>query len=385
MSPFNFLLFEPALARERKIICAFSTSVLLNVYLLASGQPKSEPFGRGLQQASDPAHSWHTSALQDCASVSCPAFFRPEPQIMTGHSVYRPFLADTRFRRRPPHDMQELTNMLYGTDARLGEPYHGYDNPFGRSVDMRYPWTQVNERILDQAFELLGGRIRFVIEVGSFVGKSSVLIAEWLRKLGTQTSRRAEARRQHEERPVPLLCIDTWTGDLGMTLGHIFKDKLAKRNGMPTLYHTWLMNVIAANHTERILPLVAPSLLAARVLDYTRLAADIIYLDSAHEQQETFLELVAFWPAVRPGGLLIGDDFNWKAVSHDLQLFARTYNVTVESFNGCHQQLRDTPLDQSVKVTCVWYLRKPSTADGDAREWRRPARPRLTRFRTQVR
>ncbi len=359
---------------QQMVMCGFAISVVLNVYLLATGQPVSAPSGRQLQQLSNKAYSWHTAALQDCASVSCPAYFQPGQQIHTGHSVYRPFQADTRFRRRPPHDMQELTNMLYGPDARLGEPYLSYDNPFGRSADMRYPWTQVNERILDQALELLEGRLRFVIEVGSFIGKSSVLIAEWLRKRAAQLSRPAEARRRHEERQVPLLCIDTWTGDLGMTLGHIFKDKLAKRNGMPTLYHTWLMNVIAANHTERILPLVAPSLLAARVLDYARLAADIIYLDSAHEQQETFLELVAFWPAVRPGGLLIGDDFNWKAVSHDLQLFARTYNVTVESFNGCHGKLRDSPLDVHVRVTCVWYLQKPSTAD--AREWRRPARPR---------
>ena len=80
-------------------------------------------------------------------------------------------------------------------------------------------------------------------------------------------------------------------------------------------------------------------------------------LDSAHEMSETFNELVAFWPSVRRGGLIIGDDFNWKAVSHDVQLFVRTHNLTVESFNGCHERLRSSP--KHTRETCVWYIRKP--------------------------
>jgi len=104
--------------------------------------------------------------------------------------------------------------MLYGGDARVGEPYIGYDNPFGRTVDMNYAWTQVNERILDQASSMIGGRLRFFVEVGSFMGKSSVLIADWLRRQETHV---VPSGRGHAS----LLCIDTWTGDLGMTLGHI--------------------------------------------------------------------------------------------------------------------------------------------------------------------
>lgn len=87
---------------------------------------------------------------------------------------------------------------------------------------------------------------------------------------------------------------------------------------MPTLYHQWLLNVISANLTEHVLPLVAPSLMGARVLDYLRLSVDVLYLDSAHELRETFMELTAYWPLIRPGGVLLGDDFNWRAVSTPL-------------------------------------------------------------------
>ena len=62
------------------------------------------------------------------------------------------------------------------------------------------------------------------------------------------------------------------------------------------------------------------------------------------------------WPLLRPGGVLLGDDFNWKAVSHDAQLFARTHNLQLGSFDGCHDRLR-----KEVKPElCVWYLRKPA-------------------------
>ena len=59
--------------------------------------------------------------------------------------------------------------------------------------------------------------------------------------------------------------------------------------------------------------------------------------------------------SVRPGGLLIGDDFNWRAVAHDVQLFARTHNLSVSSFDNCHEGLRTA----SKAGLCVWFLRKP--------------------------
>ena len=251
--------------------------------------------------------------------------------------------------------MLELTRLLYGPAAQRGEPFKNFTNPHGHSAGLStFHFTQINERILEQAWQLLpshGQRAGLVVEVGSFIGRSSVLIGNWLR-----------------ERGVPLLCIDTWSGSLPMTLGHTYADEVAKRNGQPTFYHKWLLNVIAANLTESVLPLVAPSLLGARVLDYLRLAVDVVYLDSAHELRETFLELSAFWPLVKPGGLLLGDDFNWRAVSHDAQLFARTHGLELSSFDGCHERLRSG----AGGGLCVWYIRKPLHARFSGQVDRRP-------------
>ena len=104
--------------------------------------------------------------------------------------------------------------------------------------------------------------------------------------------------------------------------------------------------------------------------DYLRLAVDVLYLDSAHEMRETFHELSAYWPLIKPGGILLGDDFNWMAVSHDAQLFARTHDLEIGSFDGCHERLR---ADKGGEL-CVWYLRKPPGEKAHGQIDRRPQR-----------
>jgi hypothetical protein len=324
--------------------------------------PENEPLslGRALSAASNHRGqaTSSTSTMQDCASVACPALFGEGTPVERGLSTLVPWPPDTRIRVHPPHSMLELTQLLYGASATVGEPYRGFSNPFGKRPDLNYEWTQLKESILEQAWALLphrGKHARLVVEVGSFVGRSSVLIGNWLRK---RQSTFEGAGRAHNSHTVPLLCVDTWTGDVGMTLNQVYPEKIAKKHGHPTLYHTWLLNIIASNLTEQVLPLVAPSLLGARVLDFLRLSIDVLYLDSAHEFRETFMELGAYWPLIRPGGLLIGDDLNWRAVSHDAQLFARTHNLTLSSFDGCHEKL----ISSAKAMLCVWYLRKPEDA-----------------------
>ena len=290
------------------------------------------------------------STMLDCASVACPRQFQPSSKVDTGMSVLLPYAADSRFRLHPPKSMLELTRLFYGPSARLGEPYLQFTNPFQRQPNLKYEWTQLTAKILDQAWDLLparGSKARLVVEVGSFIGRSSSLIGNWLRQRDAAYG---------DERVTPLLCIDTWLGDVGMLLGQIYPQEMGRHFGQATLYHVWLLNMMAANLTERVLPLVAPSLLGARVLDFLRVGIDVIYLDSAHELRETFIELTYFWPLLRPGGMLIGDDFNWRAVAHDVLLFARTHGLSVASFDDCHSAL----LTAAKGGLCVWYLQKPA-------------------------
>ena len=64
--------------------------------------------------------------------------------------------------------------------------------------------------------------------------------------------------------------------------------------------------------------------LLSRLLDEKRIArAPDDDLDSAHEPDETFLELASAWRLLPRGGVLLGDDWRWEAVRNDVLKFAR--------------------------------------------------------------
>src|SRR5208283_2098617 len=56
---------------------------------------------------------------------------------------------------------------------------------------------------------------------------------------------------------------------------------------------------------------------------------EVIYLDSAHEPGETFLEVQTCWNLLPVGGVLTGDDWDWEAVRTDVSRFARSIGKKV--------------------------------------------------------
>ena len=57
---------------------------------------------------------------------------------------------------------------------------------------------------------------------------------------------------------------------------------------------------------------------------------DVAYIDTAHEQGETLGEMFAYWELLRPGGLLLGDDYNYfPAVKYDVDAFVGHKNLTL--------------------------------------------------------
>jgi len=51
---------------------------------------------------------------------------------------------------------------------------------------------------------------------------------------------------------------------------------------------------------------------------------DIVYLDSAHEAGETFMELNLYYDLLKKGGVIFGDDYKvFPAVRKDVDLFSK--------------------------------------------------------------
>ena len=79
--------------------------------------------------------------------------------------------------------MLELTQLLYGDQATVGEPYKEFENVWHRAPSLKYEWTQISESMLEQVWAMLpmAAATLLVVEVGCS-WRSSVLGGGWLRR-----------------------------------------------------------------------------------------------------------------------------------------------------------------------------------------------------------
>jgi hypothetical protein len=68
----------------------------------------------------------------------------------------------------------------------------------------------------------------------------------------------------------------------------------------PTVYYQFIANIIEQNLTDLILPVSMSSIIGARFLQTYQFRPQLIYLDSAHEQGETLIELSLYWNILYP-------------------------------------------------------------------------------------
>lgn len=60
---------------------------------------------------------------------------------------------------------------------------------------------------------------------------------------------------------------------------------------------------------------------------------DFAMIDGDHSAEAVRLDLEAYWPKIKKGGLLMGDDFDWPEVRGEAEAFARRVGATVETWN----------------------------------------------------
>lgn len=183
--------------------------------------------------------------------------------------------------------MTKTTERLRAT-LGLGDPFA--EPPLEPLAEDLQGWAGTDP-LLRRAIEVL--RPSLVVEVGTWKGQSAVFMAEACRELGLDAA---------------VLCIDTWLGSLEHLLDDRFRPLLGIRRGRPTLYEQFLANVRARGLEGWVTPLPQTSITAARFLLHRGIRADLLYLDASHEEADVLADLEAYWPILRPGGLLVGDD-----------------------------------------------------------------------------
>ncbi len=91
------------------------------------------------------------------------------------------------------------------------------------------------------------------------------------------------------------------------------------------MYYTFLKNVVDHGCTDAIIPFPMSSNEAVEILNHYGITADIIYVDAAHEYEPVKNDIKNYWPMVKDGGYLFGDDYTgcWMGVVRAVEEFAQ--------------------------------------------------------------
>jgi Methyltransferase domain len=181
-------------------------------------------------------------------------------------------------------------------------------------------------------------RPKIIVEVGVWKGMSTLHMAQTVKAL---------------ELDCAIIAVDTWLGSAEHWLGA----SLPRKGGYPTAYFTFMANVLAHKQQDVVVPMPLDSVNAASVMQYLKVASDIIHLDAGHDYCSTRCDLVAWWPVLRGGGILIEDDYytdgSWPGTHADVLAGA----ALLVSANGARHAVEHRPLreqqDLSIRNTLV--------------------------------
>lgn len=238
-------------------------------------------------------------------------FYRWFSSKTDADSQLQSVISSNNFQRKVPTYL-EISNTLFKCD----NIYTNYIIPKQINEPMQYP-AHITDKTVSMIIQKLGYMPRFGIEVGSFIGSSAIVLGNIVKHTNGV-----------------LLCVDTWCGDINMWLMDNFNSTMNKNDGNPKIYDLFVLNMIKNNLTNNVIPLRVSSIVGARMLKVLNYEIDFVYLDSAHEAGETFMELMLYHDILKNKGILFGDDYyGFPAVKYDVDLFCKCFNYTL-TFTG---------------------------------------------------
>jgi hypothetical protein len=194
-------------------------------------------------------------------------------------------------------------------EAFLGkDPFIGYEPDFPLDLSWSTGIPNIDKTLFDHVFG--GQHPSLIIEVGTWKGDSAITMADYVADNGT------------------IICVDTWLGSFEM---YHFPD-MYRKNGYPQVYYQFLSNVVHCGKQNIIVPMPITSHLAARLLRGWKVQADAIYIDASHDYHDVKQDLEDYWPLVKKGGVLFGDDFKWTGVAKAVNEVSKSLSVEVNSF-----------------------------------------------------
>jgi predicted O-methyltransferase YrrM len=169
-------------------------------------------------------------------------------------------------------------------------------------------------------------RPKVCVELGTWLGASAIPVARSIRRWGGT-----------------LTCVDTWAGDIGAE----------PRPAIPP--PPWMLVGYARNLQQsgvsanvRLIPATTQD-----AAQWWTEPIDYLYIDAAHDYASVRADLAAWVPHVRPGGLILGDDYGsrlFPGVKQAWDEFARHDNV------GAFARYQSDPPDPD-GIELVYYTK----------------------------
>jgi len=195
-----------------------------------------------------------------------------------------------------------------------------FTNPRALAFAGDLKWSNIGKFPGDACHLVDLANASFMVEAGCYVGTSTKVWSHCLKQRGGNGV---------------VLAIDTWLGDLATWVERI--DKTSRkvpddvlRDGRSSLFDQFMLNM-QQNNVTNVVPFSATSIIGARWLATMNYVPDLAYIDTAHEEGETLIELELYWKLLQPGGILAGDDYpHWPAVKHDVDAFVARHGLTLQ-------------------------------------------------------
>lgn len=127
------------------------------------------------------------------------------------------------------------------------------------------------------------------VEVGTWYGRSVIYLANQFKAFGKR---------------VKIDCVDTWDGGTDSVL----QAQLAQEPR--DLFSVFMDHVRASRNQHIINPVRLPSIEAAK--QYADNSLDVVFIDADHHYEAVLADLNAWYPKVKPGGIIAGHDFSFS-------------------------------------------------------------------------
>lgn len=173
-------------------------------------------------------------------------------------------------------------------------------NPYDGFCSAKYPEDTHGWNSDHPIFARLISEVRpsLLCEVGVWKGASTLTMARAIKE---------------QALPTTILCVDTWLGSAEMWTDQNDPERylsLRLEHGYPTVYYQFLANMVRNQLQDIVVPFPQTSSNATEWLGKVGLEPELVYLDASHSYLDVMRDIQDWYPIIKPGGLLFGDDFD---------------------------------------------------------------------------